>query len=54
MTASILTTFYDQDFDNNNKCPVQTERSDQWSFERLRRPDDGYCLAETRRQCSVF
>jgi hypothetical protein len=55
MTASILTTFYDQVFNNNsNKCPIQTERSDQWSFERLRRPDDGYCLAETCRQCGVF
>jgi hypothetical protein len=53
MTASILTTFYEQVF-NNNKCPIQTERSAQWSFERLRRPDDGYCLAETCGQCSVF
>jgi hypothetical protein len=53
MTASILTTIYDQVVNNNN-CPMQTERSDQWSFERLRSPDDGCCLAETRRQCSVF
>jgi hypothetical protein len=53
MTASILTTFYDQIF-NNNKYPIQTERSDQWSSECLRRPDDGYCLAETCRQCNVF
>jgi hypothetical protein len=43
LTASTLTTFYDQVFNNNNnKCHIQTERSDEWSFERLRRPDDGY------------
>jgi hypothetical protein len=55
MIASTLITFYDQGFNNNNnKCPIQTERSDQWSFECLRRPDNGYCLAETCRQCSVF
>jgi hypothetical protein len=34
MTVSILTTFYDKVF-KNNKCPIQTERSDQWTFERL-------------------
>jgi hypothetical protein len=54
MTASDLITFYDQIFNNNNKCPIQTERSDQWSFKLLRRPDDGYCLVETCHQCSVF
>jgi hypothetical protein len=31
MTASILTTFYDQVL-NNTKCPIQTERSDQWTL----------------------
>jgi hypothetical protein len=46
--ASTLITFYDQGFNNDNKCPIQTERSHQWSFECLRRPDD-YCLAETCR-----
>jgi hypothetical protein len=45
MTASILTTFYEQVF-NNNKCPTQTERSDQRSFERLLRPDYGYCFSQ--------
>jgi hypothetical protein len=54
MTASILTIFYDQVFNNNDKCPIQTERSDQWTFECLRRLDDGCCLAETCRQRSVF
>jgi hypothetical protein len=54
MPDSILTTFYDQFFNNNNKCPIETERDDQWSFERLRRHDNGYCLAETCHQCSVF
>jgi hypothetical protein len=31
MTANILTTIYNQVF-NNNKCPIQAERSDQWTF----------------------
>jgi hypothetical protein len=29
MTANILTTFYDQVFNNNNKCPIQTEPCNQ-------------------------
>jgi hypothetical protein len=42
MTASILTTFYKQGFDNKQWVYPTNKRSDQWLFERLRRPDDGY------------
>jgi hypothetical protein len=54
MTVSILTTFYDQQFVNKQSVSPTNTRSDQWSFERLRRADGGYWVAETCCQYSVF
>jgi hypothetical protein len=39
---------------STDHCVLFQWMHDQWSFAHLRSPDDGYCLAETRRQCSVF
>jgi hypothetical protein len=54
ITASNLTTLYDQEFDNKQSVSPTNKSSDQWSFECLRRPDYDYEVAETCRQYSVL
>jgi hypothetical protein len=53
MTASILTTFLRSGVWQRT-ISISYKHSDQWSFERLRRPDDGYWVAETCHQYSLF